>query len=313
MQNHADPYLQQALQWAAKAVHPDAEALAARRLQGGISSLVYELTLRAGGAERAVVMRLFDNAEWLGNEPDLALHEAAVLQLAASNNGVPTPGIIAYDETGSESGLPAVLMSRLAGEVDLAPPNIAGWLDGMAQALASIHDVPPGAFPWRHRRYCDASKLDTSPWSRYPERWLAAAAIVLGPEPESPKRFIHRDYHPTNILWSGGKVSGVVDWVNGCIGPAGIDVGHCRVNLAQLHGLEAADDFLNAYCRHAGDAYTYDPYWDIVSLIDYAFWEPEVYGGWTDLGVTGLTDALMVERMDLYMLSLLDRAAAYAY
>jgi len=37
--------------------------------------------------------------------------------------------------------------------------------------------------------------------------------------------------------------------------------------------------------------------------------EPEVYAGWTALGVTGLTDALMRERSDAYMASLAKRLA----
>lgn len=309
MMSDVHSILPQALQWALKAVDPAAEALQARRLQGGISSLVYELALQADGEKRTVVLRLFNNEEWLGHQPALARHEADVLRLAVRNEGVATPRILAFDETGSESGMPAVLMSRLEGAVELTPPDIGCWLDGMASALAAIHRVEPGEFPWRYYRYCDASKLDASSWSRHAGRWQEAAAIALEPEPFAPQRFIHRDYHPTNILCAEGKVSGIVDWVNGCVGPAGIDVGHCRVNLAQLHGLQAADDFLDAYCRHAGDAYAYDPYWDIVSLIDYAFWEPEVYGGWTDLGVTGLTNAIVRERLDDYLLSLLERAA----
>ena len=65
-----------------------------------------------------------------------------------------------------------------------------------------------------------------------------------------------------------GVVSGIVDWPNTCLGPAGIDVGHCRVNLALLHGVEFADLFLEAYQRHATE-FIYDSYFDIVSIFDY--------------------------------------------
>lgn len=95
--------------------------------------------------------------------------------------------------------------------------------------------------------------------------------------------------------------------MNGCIGPAGVDVGHCRVNLALLHGAWQADEFLERYRHYAGEAFGYDPYWDLVTLIDFAYWQPEVYAGWTDLGVTGLTKELMAERLDAYVSSLLRR------
>ena len=116
--------------------------------------------------------------------------------------------------------------------------------------------------------------------------------------------FIHRDYHPANVLWAEGKVSGVVDWVNACRGPAGIDVGHCRVNLALLHGVEMADLFLHAYIRYSKD-FTYNPYFDIVTVLDFVDEPLTVYKGWTDLGVEGLTDRLMEERMDLYLESII--------
>jgi aminoglycoside phosphotransferase (APT) family kinase protein len=255
------------------------------------------------------VLRQFDNAEWVRDEPDLAIREAESLRRASLAARLQTPTIVAFDEDGSQCGTPAVLMTRLEGKVVLEPPNTARWLTGMAQALVRIHAVDPNDFPWTFTPYSDASSLDTSAWSKFPDKWRDSADIVMGPRPLVTMRFIHRDYHPTNILWNGGEVSGVVDWVNGCIGPAGIDVGHCRVNLALIHDVKTADDFLTYYLSHAGESFTYDPYWDLVTLIDFAYWQPEVYGGWTALGMTGLTKDIMIERLDCYLLSLLNRVS----
>lgn len=100
-------------------------------------------------------------------------------------------------------------------------------------------------------------------------------------------------------------MSGVVDWPNACLGPAGIDVGHCRVNLALLYGVEVADLFLATYEKHAGSSFIYDSYWDIVSAFDFVGdGPPTVYGGWAAFGVTGLTDVMMEERMDAFVASL---------
>ena len=44
-------------------------------------------------------------------------------------------------------------------------------------------------------------------------------------------------------------------------GPADVDVGHCRLNLAVLYSAELAADFLAAYEADAG--LRVDPYWDI--------------------------------------------------
>src|SRR5690606_18932737 len=109
-----------------------------------------------------------------------------------------------------------------------------------------------------------------------------------------------------DILWKDGSVSGVVDWVTACRGPGGIDIGHCRLNLAMLYDVATADRILTGYEQNQDDIFTYDPYWDFVSLIDILFGPPTVYPGWVAFGVLGLTDQMMEERLDLYVESLLE-------
>ncbi|MCR2806954.1 phosphotransferase family protein [Paenibacillus soyae] len=297
----------QAAAWVIDSIQPGAAVVSAERLKGGVSSVVHGITLLADGNERHVVLRQIDNADWLQSQPDIARQEAESLRKALLAGGGRTPALLAYDETGSQSGMPAVLMSRLEGRVVLEPADMSLWLDGLARELALLHGIEAEDHAWTFGAYADASKLDASRWTSIPEAWKTASAIVTGHRPAFEKRFIHRDYHPCNVLWKDGEVSGVVDWVNGCIGPAGVDVGHCRVNLALLHGVRQADEFLERYRHYAEESFAYDPYWDLVTLIDFAFWQPEVYAGWTDLGVTGLTARLMVERLDAYVSSLLRR------
>ncbi|GAA3409994.1 phosphotransferase family protein [Paenibacillus hodogayensis] len=295
------------LEWVVDAVDPEASVLAVEQLQGGVSSRVHAVVLRSHGDKRAVVVREFDNADWVREQPDLALQEAQSLRRASQAGEVPTPALIACDQSGSECGMPVVVMTRLEGRVVLEPPDRALWLDGMAEALARLHTIEAGDHPWTFAPYSNAATLDTTSWSKVPDLWRKAADIVTGTRPRAAMRFIHRDYHPANVLWHAGKVSGVVDWVNGCVGPVGIDVGHCRVNLAQLHGIGAADEFLACYENHAGASFAYDPYWDLVTLIDFAYERPEVYGGWTALGMTGLTAETVMESLDRYLVSLLNR------
>jgi aminoglycoside phosphotransferase (APT) family kinase protein len=64
------------------------------------------------------------------------------------------------------------------------------------------------------------------------------------------------------VLWTNGRVSGVVDWPNASIGDPSADVGHCRMNLAGTLGLEAADRFLEL--TGIDD---YHPYWDIAAAL----------------------------------------------
>jgi aminoglycoside phosphotransferase (APT) family kinase protein len=305
------------LQWVIEAVDcggTQVDVVSAERLKGGISSAVHSVSLRVNGKSRDVVLRQFDNAQWVTNEPDIAFREAESLRVASHIAGVRTPDLIAVDRDGSRCGKPTVLMSRLDGNVILEPADRSRWLEGLAQALARIHRSELGImgagsiFPWTFAPYCDAATHDASSWSSIPERWKEAVEVVTSSQPMVDLRFIHRDFHPANVLWSNDEVSGVVDWVNGCMGPAGIDVGHCRVNLSQLYDVETADEFLSLYMKHAGSSFQYNPYWDIVTLIDYSCEPPGVYQGWVDLGVSGLTDQLMAKRLDDYLIRLLERA-----
>ena len=73
--------------------------------------------------------------------------------------------------------------------------------------------------------------------------------------------FLHRDFHPGNVLWTGAAVTGLVDWASAAIGPAAADVGHCRWNLARKLGLPAADRFL------ALTGVAHHPYWDVAAAL----------------------------------------------
>jgi aminoglycoside phosphotransferase (APT) family kinase protein len=254
-----------------------------------------------------LVLRLFVKEDWLREEPDLAVHEAASLA-KARETGLPTPELVAIDAEGKQCGVPAVLMTKLPGQVELAPQALENWLFELATPLVSIHAVEADAYAWSYFTYNDVARLEPPGWSTCPELWEKAIEIVQGTRPEAPKCFIHRDYHQTNVLWQGGKISGVVDWVNACRGPAGIDLGHCRWNLSGLYGVTAADMFLDAYLSLAGDEFRYDAYWDLISVIEGLPGPPDVYAGWVAFGVRHLDDNLMRERADAYLTSLMARA-----
>ena len=161
--------------------------------------------------------------------------------------------------------------------------------------------------PWKYQRYNEGETLTVPQWSREPKAWKKVIEGVEAPPPPYRECFVHRDYHPSNVLWYGGEVSGIVDWVNGCRGPAGIDVAWCRHNLANLHGVEVADEFLATYATIAGSAFQYDPYWDCMSVVELLPGPPSMYDGWKASDFPEIDDALMRERVDRYVASLVAR------
>jgi len=76
--------------------------------------------------------------------------------------------------------------------------------------------------------------------------------------------FLHRDFHPGNVLWRRGTVSGLVDWQAASIGPPSVDVGHCRANLLS-YGTEVANKFTTLWEQASGRHY--DPWADVSTII----------------------------------------------
>lgn len=297
----------EALRWVARSVGAGSQIESVTPLTGATSSVLHGIEIKHRSRRLSVVLRRFVNAEWLGEEPELARHEAASL-VRAARAGTPVPELIAFDESGAECGVPATLMTRLAGRVELKPENLDAWLHRLAEAVAPFHALDADDFPWAYFPYAKHPSGFAPPqWSRFPQHWEKVFDIVAGPRPEARECFIHRDYHPTNVLWQDGRVSGVVDWVNACRGAAGFDVAWCRLNLSKLYGLGAADRFLGAYESLAGAGFAYHAYWDLMALVEVLPGPPDVYEGWPAFGVHHLDEEVMRERVDDYLSSLMAR------
>ncbi|HET7627209.1 MAG TPA: aminoglycoside phosphotransferase family protein [Bacillales bacterium] len=292
----------QVIRWAEEVLNSSITAY--EPLTGATSSRLYKMEL----TDAEAVLRLYDNEAWLEKEPDLAEHEAESLK-QAEKLSVATPEVIGVDRNGKACGLPAVIMSVVDGKVELQPADFERWLDELAKTLADIHRLTADDFQWEHFTYQDMGSVSVPAWTNRTEAWNRAAKYVQQKPKQTRLCFIHRDYHPCNVLWTNGNVSGVVDWVNACRGPAGVDVAHCRVNLAQLYGSETADHFLDRYLAHAGRDYKHDPYWDLAGLFDIGAAEaaPSVYEGWPVFGMKHLTDALIAERIEQYLDRILAR------
>jgi aminoglycoside phosphotransferase (APT) family kinase protein len=280
-------------------------------LPGATSSSLHAVDVEtADGETMSLVLRRFTNKDWVKKEPDIATREAKSV-VHATEAGLPVPQLVGCDADGSKCGAPATLVTMVRGEVVLQPESWTEWLQGLAHVAARIHKVEAEGFRWKYRRYNDRAKLAVPKWSEQPEAWRRAIEVVQEPEPVYTECFVHRDFHPSNVLWWNGRVSGVVDWVNGCRGPAGIDVAWCRHNLASLHGLLAADEFLSQYSAAAGPAFEYHPYWDLMSVVELLPGPPSMYEGWRAGGVPEIDDALIRQRIDLYVASVVTRLSSF--
>ena len=215
------------------------------------------------GSRGEAVLRLFTNQRWLALEPDLATHEAAVLELVAGH-GIRTPELLAVDHDGSVAGVPAILMTMLPGDPVLEPDDLDGWLDAMVGPVLRLAEIDAARLPWSYRPWLEDAVAP--PGALAPDVWLEAHELATTWRIPAASTLVHRDYHPGNILWSRSSLSGVVDWVNGCAGALEADVAGCAADIALLAGSDAALAFVARWERSTGR--DLDPHWLLISGVE---------------------------------------------
>lgn len=294
-----------ALDWVLRHQPPGTRVASLRRLRGGTASATHAINLRNPDGELIrTVLRRYVRSDWLQREPDLAAREASTLKLLATSE-VAAARLLAVDPSGAHCDAPAVLMSRLPGGIDVAPTDLGPYVDQMAAVLPAVHRTKVDRRFKKTRPYFSYVALDTlqvPAWSDQPDAWAAIIAAARHDPSPVQATFIHRDYHPGNVVWARGKLTGIVDWVNASFGPPGIDIGHGRVNLAVLFGLDAANGFLDACLRLLGDQ-PHQLFWDCRAALEFAPTPPDL-AQWHDTGRSDLTLPIAVLRLDAYVHSL---------
>jgi aminoglycoside phosphotransferase (APT) family kinase protein len=194
------------------------------------------------------------------------LHEADVLT-SLEGAELPIPRLLASDPNGQASGgFPALVMTKMPGRVFLTPANPDSWLKQMAVTLARIHSVKVGLTA--DQQPIRKTEHPTFDWAIRPELWEEAMAVIDGPPPALEPGFLHGDYQHFNMVWSRERLTGVLDWPSGSVGPQDADLGHCRLNLAVLYSADWADRFRLAYESEAGR--TVEPWWDLFEILQYS-------------------------------------------
>jgi hypothetical protein len=192
---------------------------------------------------------------------------------------------------------PSLLMTHLEGRTVLADAGIEDRVPLLARQLVEIHRVRPVE---RLRTYV---ALTTPESVVVPEGadWGAAVEVIRGGPPAYEGRFLHRDFQPGNVLFQGGQISGVVDWAGASWGPAELDVAHCAVNLALLHGPEWGLRFATAY-QDAGAALGADlTYWMVRDALAASEEVQAVSQPWREAGRSDLTTSVVEQRLVAYV------------
>jgi aminoglycoside phosphotransferase (APT) family kinase protein len=259
------PPTPRARRWVEAAVGPGSRVMRVRRLGGGTASAVHAVDVRRhSGSTARLVLRRHLLFSALADEPDLAEREARNLQLI-ERAGISAPRLVAVDPDGAECDVPAVLMTRVPGHLELQPADLDTWLRRMAELLPPIHAIPAEEVQvQRWEIWDDLRRAEPPRWSRRRDDWGRLIEIVNGPWPDYRPTFVHRDFQQYNVLWSRGRTTAVLDWASASIGPAELDFGHFRYNLLSDFGFEVAQRFLDVYRAVTGSEP--DAFWEALNF-----------------------------------------------
>jgi pimeloyl-ACP methyl ester carboxylesterase/aminoglycoside phosphotransferase (APT) family kinase protein len=279
-------------------------------LTGGWSAQMRRLTLDDG---TALALRTFVKPFFRRHAPGLLAREAEVLTLLAGQEGVPAPGLTGVDATAEQCDHPSLLMSVLPGRVRVdEEDDLDPRVDLLAAQLARIHRVVPEECPRPYQAWTSPDRV-LAPEGAL---WERAVDVIRRDPPPYEGCFLHRDFHPGNVLFTGSgaglRISGVVDWVETSWGPADLDVAHCSTALALLHGPEYGLGFRERYEAHGGHRIADDPdhlYWRLLDALAYAPDAAKLAGPWRELGRTDLTPQVLGGRLEAYVAGLLERYA----
>lgn len=258
------PPTARARRWVEAVVGHGSRVVRVRRLGGGSSSAVHAVDVASPrGAMLRLVLRRHLNFSWLQEEPELAEKEARNLQLL-ERHGIASPRLVAVDADGAECDVPAVLMTRMPGRLELQPTDLNTWLRQMAELLPPVHAIDPAGFQVQTWQIWDDMRdLEAPAWSKRRRDWEQLIEIVRGPWPAYQPTFVHRDFQHYNVLWSRGRPTGLLDWINASMGPVELDHNHFRYNLLDF-GFEVAQRFSTIYREVVG--VEPNPFWEALNF-----------------------------------------------
>ncbi|MFK4213682.1 phosphotransferase family protein [Streptomyces sp. NPDC030920] len=302
------------LAWVSRHLEAGERIVKAAALHGGITAEMRRLTIgtRDGGT-RDLVLRTYVDPFYVDHAEGGLNEEAGALTLL-TGTGVPAPSLVAVDPTAAQCEFPSLLMTHLAGRTVLDDQGVETRVRLLARQLVAIHALRPAERP---RKYVTLTTADTVvvPKGADAAVWAAAIDVIRKPARAYEGRFLHRDFQPGNVLFDvppsnpeDARITGVVDWAASW-GPADLDVAHCSVNLALLHGPAWGMRFAEAY-EEAGGVLAATAserlYWRVRDALAASEEVRSVSQPWREAGRAELTTRTVEERLDAYVTALMD-------
>ncbi|MCX4911689.1 phosphotransferase family protein [Streptomyces sp. NBC_00878] len=298
--------------WVERNLRPGDRIRAVVPLRGGWTSRMRRLDVVGEGEPYSRVLRSFVRPFFVKHAVGLLTREADILRLLADTS-VPAAHLHGVDAAAEHCDHPSLLMSLLPGSLRLDAEDIERKTELLARQLVVIHEllIPEAARPRAYQAWTGPERVRLPETSKQPEVWQRAVDVIRRPPPSYRPCFLHRDFHPGNVLFTGEgadlAITGVVDWVETSWGPADLDVAHCSTALALLHGVPAGMRLADHYTA-AGGTLSNDPadhlYWRVLDALAFAPDAEKVAKPWRELGREDLTSDVLAQRLEDYLQAL---------
>ncbi|MER5965954.1 aminoglycoside phosphotransferase family protein [Streptomyces sp. NPDC002057] len=310
-----DPGWSHTRAWVERSLPPGARIRAVEALRGGWTSRMRRLDVEGEGEPYSLVLRSFVKPFYVKHSPGLLTREADVLRLLA-DTAVPAARLHRVDAAAEHCDHPSLLMSLLPGSLRLDGEDIERKTELLARQLVTIHGlpVPEGSRPRAYQAWTSPERVRIPGAPERPEVWRRAVDVIRSRPPAHRPCFLHRDFHPGNVLFTGAgaglAITGVVDWVETSWGPADLDVAHCSTALALLHGVPVGMRLADHYVA-AGGTLDDDPahhlYWRVLDALAFAPDAEKLAEPWCELGRDDLTSSVLAQRLEDYLRALFGR------
>ena len=294
----------------ANAIDPRARAAYCAPILGGLDAATYALDLEVAGERRELVVRIHT----LENERDgdAARRYWKAISGIPESARLPVPRPVHLDAEGSLVGLPCLVMTRLPGAPLARPTNVERWIDELAGALAAIHSVNATALPVDYLRAAEPAavveaRLERSTPKTHERLWREAADALRAAAPgvrSNGRVLTHHDFWFGNTLWTGDRLTGIVDWDDARIDDPAFDVAYARSDVHFTFGGDAAARLRKRYEARRGELRDM-PFWDLVGILPAFRWLSDWVSGYHEVDRTDLTNALAQERLESFVRSAL--------
>jgi aminoglycoside phosphotransferase (APT) family kinase protein len=291
------------LAWAAAAVAADARVTRAVDLPQSHGNGPWRLDVETGGSQTQLVLHLGTADD--KTESQRFTTQAAALRTAAGH-GVAAPRLVAAELDAESTGHLAMLQTVLPGSSRIPQHASPSRLRAIGRAAAQIHAIPlepTPALPARDRSIGDVDFAALTVPGPSAALFAAAREYLARARPPAAAAsvFVHGDLWQGNMLFDGDRQTGTVDWDYAGAGPAGIDIGSLRCDIAVMYGLPAADEVLAGWQEQHGTPAADTSWWDLIAVTcsppDLRLWLPNFH----DQGRPDLDLATVTSRRDAFL------------